>query len=213
MQTAISEQPYSFVHPPLLIVISGTSGSGKDSVVKELIRELDAKGDDPHFVVTTTTRPRRKTEVEGVDYYFVSKAEFERKIAAGELIEHALVYGQYKGVTRSELHTAMASGHDVVMRLDVQGAATIRQLAPEAILIFIATSSERELAERLKRRRTEREDQLAVRLETARQEMQRIPEFDYVIPNPDQRLQETVKIVSAIITAERHRTHSRRAKI
>ncbi|MBL7200664.1 MAG: guanylate kinase [Anaerolineae bacterium] len=213
MQTAISEHPYNFTYAPLLIVISGASGSGKDSVVKELIRQLDARGAHPHFVVTTTTRPRRDTEVEGVDYYFVSRVEFERMIAEGELVEHALVYGQYKGVTRSELRRAMASGQDVVMRLDVQGAATIRQMAPEAILIFIATLSERELTERLKRRRTEREDQLAIRLETARQEMQRIPEFDYVIPNPDQKLHETVETVLAIITAEKHRTHPRRARI
>jgi guanylate kinase len=196
-----------------LIVISGTSGSGKDSVVKELVKQLDDIGSPPHFVVTTTTRARRGNEIEGIDYYFVSKPEFERMIAKGELIEYALVYGQYKGVTRKEVRTAMASGKDIVMRLDVQGAATIRRMAPESVLIFIATSSERELAERLKRRRTESSDQLATRLKTARQEMQRIPEFDYVIPNPDGKLHETVETVLAIMDAEKHRTQPRRARL
>jgi guanylate kinase len=134
-------------------------------------------------------------------------------IAQDELLEYAIVYGEYKGIPKRQVREAMASGKDVVLRLDVQGAATIRRLAPEAILIFLTASSERELAERLKRRRTESPKQLEIRLETARQEMRHIYEFDYVIPNPDGKLDETVETALAIITAEGHRTTPRRARL
>jgi len=206
-------QFYSFERPPLLIVISGTSGAGKDSVARELARRMRANGSPVHFVVTATTRPKRETEVDGIDYFFVSRSEFERMIAQDELFEYAIVYGQYKGIPKKQVREAMASGKDIVMRLDVQGAATIRRMAPEAVLIFLTASSEQELAERLKRRRTESHEQLEIRMQTARQEMQHIHEFDYVIPNPDNKLNETAETALAIITAEKHRTKPRRAKL
>jgi guanylate kinase len=193
----------------MLFVISGTSGSGKDSVVRELEKRMAESGSPVHFVVTATTRPRRPTEVEGKDYFFVSRSEFEDMIAEGELLEYAVVYDQYKGIPKDQVRQALASGKDVVMRLDVQGAATIRQLAPEAVLIFVTASSERELVERLGRRRTESPEQLEIRLQTALQEMHRIPEFDYVVPNPDGELDGTVDAVMAIITAEGLRTKPR----
>ena len=204
---------YHFERPPLLIVISGTSGAGKDSVVKALARRMEAQGAPIHFVVTANSRPPRENEVNGVDYIFVSTEEFERMIADGELLEYARVYDQYKGVPKTQVGQAMESGKDVVMRLDVQGAATIRALAPEAILIFITTSSEQELIARLKRRHTEADTQLAVRIQTAREEMRRIPEFDYVVPNVEGRLEETVDVIVSIITAEKHRTTPRRARL
>lgn len=196
-----------------MIVISSTSGSGKDSVVKELAKRMQATGSPLHFVVTANTRPRRENEVNGVDYFFVSAAEFERMIAQEELLEYAKVYGQYKGVPRRQVREAMESGKDVVMRLDVQGAATIRKMAPEAVLIFIATPSEQELAKRLAKRHTEAVEQLNTRLETAHNEMRRIREFDYVIPNATGKLKETVDIVAAIIIAEKHRAIPRRARL
>ncbi len=208
-----SSNLYRFEQPPLLIVISGTSGAGKDSVVKKLIARMQEQGSPVHFVVTATTRPRRESEVDGVDYFFVSRGEFERMIADGELLEYAVVYGEYKGVPRRQVREAMADGKDVIMRLDVQGAATIRRLAPEAVLIFITASSEEELIARLKRRHTESPEQLRVRLEEARREMRRIVEFDYVIPNPDGELDKTVETVIAVITAEKHRVHPRRARL
>jgi len=207
------EDLYHFERPPLLIVISGTSGAGKDSVVKALARRMESRGAPIHFVVTANSRPPREGEVNGIDYIFVSTEEFERMIADGELLEYARVYDQYKGVPKQQVREAMASGKDVVMRLDVQGAATIRALAPEAILIFITTSSEQELIARLKRRRTEVDSQLAVRIQTAREEMRRIPEFDYVVPNVEGRLEETVDVIVSIITAEKHRTTPRRARL
>jgi guanylate kinase len=196
---------YHLDRPPLLIVISGTSGAGKDSVARALVRRMGAAGYPAHFVVTMTSRPRRENEVEGVDYMFVSKQEFECLIEQGELLEYALVYDQYKGIPRRQARDAMASGKDVVMRLDVQGAATIREMAPGAVLIFITASSEKELADRLRRRRTESEEQLCLRLETARREMEHMDEFDYVIRNADGKLEETIDVALSIVVAEKHR--------
>ncbi|MBN1583868.1 MAG: guanylate kinase [Anaerolineae bacterium] len=213
LQERDAEQLYHFECSPLLIVISGTSGAGKDSVIKALSARMETEGRPFHFVVTANTRPRREDEVDGVDYHFVSVKEFERMIAQDELLEYAVVYDQYKGVPKKQVHEAMASGKDVVMRLDVQGAATIRKIAPPAVLIFITTSSEQELIDRLCRRRTEAEEQLDVRVQTAREEMSRIHEFDYVVPNCDGRLSDAVDIIVSIITAEKHRAIPRQAKL
>jgi guanylate kinase len=207
---------YDVTPPPLLIVISGTSGSGKDTVVKVLIERLQARQRPVYFVVTATTRPRRETEVDGVDYVFVSKAEFEAMIANGDLLEYAVVYDQFKGVPKRHVYKAMeamAEGQDVIMRLDVQGAMTIQQMVPDALLIFITARSEGELIERLRGRKTEDPEQLQIRLRTARQEMSHIAEFDYVVPNVDGKLEDTVETVLAIITAEKHRTRPRRARL
>ena len=138
-------------HVPLLIVISGPSGAGKDSVMQR----MQQRGLKFHFVTTATTRPRRSNEVHGRDYWFVTQAEFARMIDQDELMEHALVYGDYKGVPKQEVREALESGQDVVMRLDVQGAETIRRLVPEALLIFITTDSEEDLINRLQERSTE----------------------------------------------------------
>jgi guanylate kinase len=209
-------QPYKLDPPPLLIVVSGTSGSGKDTVVKALIEHFGAKQCPLYRVVTATTRPRRKNEVDGVDYVFVSRQRFKEMIANDDLAEYALVYGDYKGVPKKHVYRAveaMAEGQDVIMRLDVQGARTIRQMVPEALLIFITATSEPELVERLRGRRTEDPEQLEIRLRTAREEMAHIPEFDYIVPNADARLSDTVDTVLAIIAAEKHRTHPRRARL
>lgn len=204
---------YAFERPPLLIVISGTSGAGKDSVARALVKRMEENGFPTHFVITATSRPKRESEVDGIDYFFVSKAEFEQMIAKDELLEYALVYDQYKGIPRAQARKAMESGKDVVMRLDIQGTATIRDLAPEALLIFVTASSEKELAERLRRRHTESDEQLRLRLETARKEMEHIPEFDYVIKNPDGKLKQTIDIAMAIVAAEKHRANPRRARL
>ena len=113
-----------------------------------------------HFVVTATTRPRRENETQGVDYFFVSKEEFARMIEQEELIEYAIVYNDYKGIPKQQVREALGSGQDVVMRVDVQGAATVRKLAPEAVLIFLTTESEESLVRRLKARQTETAEDL-----------------------------------------------------
>ncbi len=186
---------------PVLLVLSGPSGVGKDATL-ELMKRRELPF---HFVVTATTRPRRPNEVDGVDYHFVSVGEFAEMIDAGELLEYAVVYGDYKGIPKKHLRAALASGKDVILRIDVQGAATIRRLIPNAVTVFLAAESEEELLERLKERKTESADKLKMRIATARQEMQRIYDFDYVVINREHELERTVDQVVSIIQAEKCR--------
>jgi guanylate kinase len=194
--------PFHREEPPLLVVISGPSGVGKDSVVQQ----MKGRGFPFHFVVTATDREPRQGEVHGRDYYFYSTAEFERMIAEGELLEHAWVYGQHKGIPKAHVREALASGQDVLMRLDVQGAETVKKLIPAAITVFLLCESEEELVVRLRERRTESAEALQERLETAHQEMARIPDFDYVVVNRHGALDATVDDVAAIIRAEHCRS-------
>ena len=194
---------------PLLIVISGPSGAGKDTVVQR----MKERGLPFHFVVTATTRPQRPNEVDGRDYFFVSKEKFARMIDQNELIEFALVYGDYKGIPKAQVREALASGKDVIMRVDVQGAETVRKLASDALLIFITTDNENELVNRLEQRKTETSDSLAIRIATARKELQRVEAFDYIIINHDFLLDHTVDIVRAIIDSEHHRVRQRKVNL
>lgn len=194
---------------PLMVVISGPSGVGKDTVVDR----MQQRGLPFHFVVTATTRAQRSTETEGVDYFFLSQAEFERMIQAGEFIEHAMVYGEHKGIPRRQVQQALASGIDVVLRVDVQGAKTIRELHPEALLIYLTTRSEDELVERLKRRRTESPEKLQLRLDTARAEFDYLPLFDYAVINSETQVEAAVDAILAIIQAEHHRVNPRRIRV
>jgi guanylate kinase len=194
---------------PLLIVISGPSGVGKDTVVHRMReRRLPFR-----FVVTATSRPRRDEEVDGVDYLFLTHEEFEAMVARGEFLEHALVYGQFKGIPRRHVREALATGQDVVFRIDVQGAETVRRLCPEALLIFLATRDEEELARRLRKRRTESEEALELRLATARREYEKVGLFDYVVVNGDDELDRAVDTIEAIIRAEHHRARPRRVTL
>lgn len=186
---------------PLVVVISGPSGAGKDAT----IQRMRAQNTLCHFVVTVTTRERRPDEVDGVDYHFVSEAAFKQMIAEGELLEHALVYGQYKGIPKAGVRAALASGQDVIMRVDVQGAASIRKLLPQAVTVFLTAESDEELLRRLRRRRTESEAQLQQRIETARAELRRVGEFRYRVINRECALDATVETVRAIIHAEKSR--------
>jgi guanylate kinase len=204
-----SENGYGHHPQPLLIVISGPSGVGKDSVLQSLKERQLALT----FVVTATTRPPRPDEVDGVDYFFISETEFQRMIDEEEFIEHALVYDDYKGVPKEQIRQAMASGQDVVMRVDVQGAATIRKMAPEALLIFLTTNSEEELVERLKSRKTETPEKLKKRIDTARQELERIDEFDYRVVNEDSCLETTVDTIISILEAEHHAVKPRKVEL
>ena len=200
------DHDFNLVQPkPLLIVISGPSGAGKDTILQRMKeRELPF-----HFVVTATTRPRRENEIDGRDYFFVSKDEFARMIDEDELIEYAIVYGDYKGIPKQQVRDALASGKDVIMRIDVQGAESVRKLAPEAMLIFITVDSEEELFNRLRERKTETADALKLRMATARKELQRVSDFDYVVLNRDFHLDDTVDTIRAIIQAEHHRVNPR----
>ena len=166
-----------------------------------------------HFVVTAATRAPRPEEVHGQDYFFVSHDEFARMIEQDELLEYAIVYNDYKGIPKSQVRAALASGKDVVMRLDVQGAATVRRLYPDALLIFLTTRNEEELINRLRQRKTETPEGVAFRIATARQEFKRLHEFDYVIENRECQLDETVDMILAIIQAEHHRVAPRKVTL
>ena len=162
---------------PLLVVLSGPSGVGKDAALMRM-REL---GFPFHFVVTAADRPQRPGEIPGVDYHFFPTNEFKRMIRDNEFVEWAEVYGQLKGIPKFELRDALESGKDVILRIDVQGAATIRALAPAAIMIFMLPRNEDELRGRLQWRRADSPEQLERRIEMARIEMEHIPRFDYVV--------------------------------
>ena len=200
---------YGHTPEPVMVVISGPSGVGKDSVVNRMkARKLPF-----HFVVTATSRPARPGEVHGVDYYFVSEEEFKRMIEAGELIEHALVYGEYKGIPKKHIREALESGIDVVLRVDVQGAATIRKLEPNAVLVFLTTNTEEELVERLKARKTETPEKLKLRIQAAKGEMCCAEDFDYKVVNANDELDACVDTILAIIEAEHHRVNPRKVTL
>lgn len=158
-----------------------------------------------HRVVTCTTRPPRDTERDGVDYHFVTDAAFDALIASGGLLEHAVVYGHRSGVPRQQVVDRLREGVDVYVRTDVQGAASIKALAPEALTVFIAPSSLEELEERLRARSSDDEERIQRRLLTARDEMGRQGEFEYVIVNEPGRLYATVERLVEIVDAERLR--------
>jgi len=202
-------EPYTHKEAPLLVVISGPSGVGKDKTINQM-KEM---GYPFYFVVTATTRPKRDNEVDGKDYFFVSMTEFAEMIEMNELLEYAVVYGDYKGIPKAQVRKALTSGQDVIMRIDVQGAETIRRLVPEAVLIFLSAESEGALVRRLRERKTEPDEQLKMRIATARQELKRIDLFDYVVINREDQLDVTCEKIRAIITAERCRVQQREIKL
>lgn len=193
--------------PPLLIVVSGPSGVGKDATLKQ----MQARKLPFHFLVTTTTRARRENEMEGVDYHFATDQEFHAKLARDEFLEHANVYGNWYGNSRRDIESALARGDDVIMRIDVQGAATIRKKVQGAVFIFLISTLQ-ELETRLRARKTESEEALRVRLNLAAQEMQQRDAFDYCLRNHDSHLNQTVDDIMAILRAEKLRTHPRKIK-
>jgi guanylate kinase len=201
--------PFCRDDPPVLVIISGPSGVGKDSVVQR----MKERGYPFHFVVTATDRPPRPGEVHGEDYYFYTTAEFHEMIARGEMLEHAIVYDQLKGIPKAHVRQALESGQDVVMRLDVQGAATVKKLIPPASSVFLVAESEEELVARLRERRTESEEALRRRLATARKEMASMCDFEYVVLNARSSLDAAVDDVVAIIRAEHCRVERQRIEL
>jgi guanylate kinase len=192
---------------PLLVVLSGPSGAGKDAVLDEMAR----RGHRFHRVVTCTTRPPRENERDGVDYFFVSDAEFDRLIADDGLLEHAVVYGHRSGVPRQQVVDKLGEGLDVYVRTDVQGTASIKRIAPGALLVFIAPSSLDELEQRIRARGSDDEDHIQRRLRTAHEEMARRGEFEYVIVNEPGRLEATVDRLLEVVDVERTKPRLPRA--
>jgi len=194
---------------PLLMVLSGLSGVGKDTVLVDL-----KKSSLPvFFSVSATTRARRSGEKEGADYYFVSTEKFQQMIDADELLEWATVYGNRYGIPRAPVRQAIERGQDVIVKIDVQGAATIRKKVPGAVLIFLVTSTLDELESRLNKRRTESPEELELRLKTAVKELDSTSMFDYIVVNRHDEIRRTIDTIKAIITAEKCRILPRDSSI
>ena len=194
---------------PVLIVLSGLSGVGKDTVLDRLRQSSLSL----EFVVTLTTRQPRSGEQDGVHYRFVTLEKFKELIRSGELLEWAEVYGNYYGPPKDTVRTALAVGKDVIVKVDVQGAATIKKLVPECVAIFLATPTMEELETRLRNRGTESASDLALRLETAVRELERLDLFDYIVFNREGAADRAAGEVEAIITAEKRRVKPRRIVI
>jgi guanylate kinase len=190
-------------------VLSGPSGVGKDAVLSRM-RELMRGEDKPwHITVTATTRPRREMERDGVDYIFVDKETFQSMIENNELLEWAEVYGNLYGVPKDQVATAFRDGRNVIIKADVQGAATIKKLAPEALFVFLAPPDLEELASRLRARMTESPEALVLRLATAEKEMMEVSRFDHVVVNHQGRLDQAVHEITELVERERERQPAR----
>ncbi|KAG6526638.1 guanylate kinase 2, chloroplastic/mitochondrial-like isoform X1 [Zingiber officinale] len=208
--STFSSDPLSPPSSPLILVISGPSGVGKDAVIKRLqeVRE------GIHFVVTATSRAQRPGEVDGKDYFFVTKEKFLSMVQRNELLEYALVYGDYKGIPKQQIREYMAKGFDIVLRVDIQGAATLRSiLGKSAVFIFLVAESEAALVNRLVARDTESPEMLFVRIATAREEVKHMKKFDYVVVNAEGKLDGAVELVESIIDAEKARVSQRKVEI
>jgi guanylate kinase len=209
MKNRESHFPLVPVPGPLLIVLSGLSGVGKDTVLAGLRKS----GLPLEISVSATTRPRRAGEKEGVDYHFVSATRFQQMIDTNQLLEWANVYGNLYGVPWEPVRVALENGRDILIKIDVQGAATIKKLAPRAVFIFLITPHLEELENRLRQRRTETPAELELRLKTAREELEKLPMFDYVVVNHRDEIDETIALIKAIITAEKCRVEPREISV
>jgi len=195
------QSSFNLVRRSLLLVLSGPSGVGKD-VVLDRMKE---NGYPLEYIITVTARPQRAGERDNVDYHFVSTEKFQEMIAHNELLEWASVYGNLYGVPKQPVKKALDKGQDAIIKVDVQGAATIKKILPQAVFIFLMPPSMEELAMRLRKRQTESAFELAVRLKTAEEEIKQLPLFDYIVLNNWDKIAPAVSDIQAIITAEKCR--------
>jgi len=182
-----------------VIVISAPSGSGKSTLVKRLMVSVPGLA----FSVSHTTRPMRKGEKQGRDYFFVTRKRFEKMIAAGEFIEWANVFGCFYGTSREQINSALEAGLDVLLDIDVQGHQQIRKCLPEAISVFVMPPSFRELERRLRNRHADSPQVIERRLDAARREIAHWPEYDYLIVND--RLVPATQALRGVVQAARFR--------
>lgn len=192
----------------MVVIISGPSGVGKDTIIRWLKKEPASP--ERHFVVTYKTRKPRSGEVDGVDYQFVSIAEFEQLVRDGRLLEACQVHGDWSGTPRDQVVAALRSGRDAILKIDVQGAEKIKQLIPEALRIFVAPPSAEDREARLAGRGTETPAELAQRNRDAEVEMQRRAEYDYVVVNETDQAERTAHQIDEILRHEHHLYPDRR---
>jgi guanylate kinase len=195
----------------LLVIVSGPSGVGKDTVIQSLC--LVPTHPERWFVVTCTTRPRREYEVDGVHYHFLTEEEFESRRAAGGFLEANLVHGQWYGTPRDEVRAALAAGRDAILKIDVQGAAVVKQKVPEALLVFLVPPSLEDLFSRLQARATESADELDIRQRNAALELARQEDYDHVVRNDTGQVAATVATIDEIIRAEKAAHPDRRTRV
>lgn len=186
-----------------LFVISGASGVGKSTVIAKLL----AENSKLYFSISCTTRAPREGEVDGVNYYFIRREEFERRIEAGEFLEHAQYVGNYYGTSRSAVQEKLDAGFDVLLDIEVQGAEQVKKNCPEAVLVFMIPPSFEELARRLRARNTDSEEKIQGRLQRAREEYEKIPSYQYLVVND--QLEDAVQELDSIFRAERCRVSKR----
>ena len=194
----------------MIVIISGPSGVGKDTIIR-LLKQLPANP-GRHFVVTYKTRRPRHGEADGVDYHFVDTAEFERLHGAGRLLEAAQVHGHWSGTPRDQVEAALVAGHDAVLKIDVQGADAIKHIVPEALRIFVAPPSDEDREARLAGRGTETAEELDRRNRDAEEEMQRRAEYDYVVINETDEADRTAVQIDEILRHEHHLYPDRRIR-
>ncbi|MBA7589735.1 Guanylate kinase [subsurface metagenome] len=187
----------------LLIVLSGPSGAGKDAV----LAKMKESGCPLEYITTVTTRPQRANERDNIDYHFISTEMFQKMLENKQLLEWAKVYGNMYGVPKQPVKQALGKGQDVMVKVDIQGAATIKKLLPQAVLIFLTPPSTEDLNLRLKKRHTETTSDLSLRLKTAEEETKQLPIFDYVVVNKQGEIDSAVSDIKAIITAEKCRVN------
>ena len=200
-----NQTPFNLPKRPLLIVISGPSGVGKDAVLTKM-KEL---GCPLEYVVTVTTRPQRDKERNNVDYHFISTEGFQEMIERKEFLEWANVYDNWYGVPKKPVKQALDKGQDIIVKVDIQGAATIKKILPQAVFIFLVPPAIEELVLRLKQRHTESPFDLALRTKTAEEEIKQLSLFDYIVVNKRDEIDLAVSDIKAIITAEKCRVTPR----
>ena len=188
----------------MLVIISGPSGVGKDTIIEALRRR--PRDPDYHYVVTCTTRARRPGEIDGVSYQFLTTQEFLALRDSGGLLEANEVHGHWYGTPRAQVREALATGHDVILKIDVQGAQQVKERVPNALLVFVVPPSLEALFQRLRARATETADQLELRQRNAAIELARQEDYDYVVTNEDGQVERTAERIDEII-ADEHRLH------
>ena len=190
---------------PQIIVLSGPSGVGKDTVIHKLRLQNHRR----HFIITATTRQPRAGEQDGVDYHFLTETTFQKMVNDGEFLEWAKVYDNWYGVPKQAVKQGLVENKDVIIKVDVQGAATIKKLVPQAILIFITTPSHEELIRRLSRRGTETDTELRLRIARAQEELEKLEIFDYIVINHENQVDATVAEIDNIIEYKKTKRHTK----